>query len=36
LTGRDHLQRQIDLKAGTYWRKRNEGPFQKERYHQQF
>jgi hypothetical protein len=36
LTGKDHLQRQIDPKAKTYWRKRKKETFQKERYQQQF
>jgi len=36
LIGKDHLERQINLSAKTYWRKRQKLPFQKERYQQQF
>jgi hypothetical protein len=35
-TGQDHLQRQIDPAARTYWRKRKAEGSQKERYQQQF
>jgi len=36
LAGKDHLQRRFDRSAQTYWIRRNEITFQKERYHQQF
>ena len=36
LFGKDHLERKIDLKIASYWHKRQQHPFSKERYQQQF
>jgi Saxitoxin biosynthesis operon protein SxtJ len=36
IMGRDHLRRNFSKKSTTYWEKRNQTSFQKQRYHQQF
>ena len=36
LLGKDHLQRDFSRRAKTYWEKRNQEVFLKQRYHQQF
>jgi Saxitoxin biosynthesis operon protein SxtJ len=36
LMGRDHLRRNFSKKGLTYWEKRNQTGFRKQRYHQQF
>ena len=36
LMGKDHMQRKLDASQRTYWQKKEQGSFSKERYQQQF
>ncbi len=36
LMGKDHMQRKIDVSSPSYWDKKEQEPFSKQRYHQQF